>query len=263
MHMQQDTARRTSYAASFGARGSEQLLKRYFRPEDHPYNVLGRAVARRLQCTDTLLDAGCGRSAPVLRSFQGKAARLIGVDLVDFAVDSGDGGLELLCGDLNQIRLETGSVDGIVSRSVMEHLQDPLSTYREFARLLKPGGWVIFLTPNLWDYASLLAKAIPNRFHPMLVAKTEGRAEFDTFPTHYRSNTPGAIRHLANASGFRLESCAHLAQYPNYLMFSAPLFLLGTAYAKLIGRFEMLKHLRGWLLVTMVRKVENSIVPGN
>jgi SAM-dependent methyltransferase len=238
------------------------LRRRYFRSEDHPYNILEREVARRLRPGDTLLDAGCGRTAPVLRSFLGKANRLIGVDLVDFSADASEGGVELLCGDLNRIQVESGSVDGIVSRSVMEHLEDPLATYREFSRLLKPGGWVIFLTPNLWDYASLLSKAIPNRFHPMLVAKTEGRAEADTFPTHYRSNTPGAVERLAKQSGFRLDSCAHLAQYPNYLMFSAPLFMLGTAYAKLIGRFEMLKYLRGWLLVTMVKETENPIVRG-
>jgi SAM-dependent methyltransferase len=247
-------------AVSFGARGSERLLKRYFRPEDHPYNILEREVARRLKSDATLLDAGCGRSAPVLRSFKGKAGRLIGVDLVDFSEEARNGGLELVRGDLTQIHVETGSVDGIVSRSVMEHLQDPLATYREFSRLLKPGGWVIFLTPNLWDYASLLAALIPNRFHAMVVAKTEGRAELDTFPTHYRSNTPTAVSRLAKASGFRVESCEHLAQYPNYLMFSAPLFLMGTAYAKLISRFEMFRYLRGWLLVTMFKEPENPIV---
>ena len=254
--------RESTLRMSIGSRGSEQLLRRYFRPEDHPYNILEREVARRLRAADTLLDAGCGRTAPVLRKFKGKAARLIGVDVVDFAADARNGGLELLCGDLTRVNLESGSVDGIISRSVMEHLQDPLATYREFSRLLKPGGWVIFLTPNLWDYASLLAKAIPNRFHPMLVAKTEGRAEMDTFPTHYRSNSPRAIRRLAKASGFRLESCTHLVQYPNYLMFSAPLFLVGTAYAKVIGRFGILKHLRGWLLVTMVKEAGDR-VPGN
>ena len=43
-------------------------------------------------------------------------------------------------------------------------------------------------------------------------------------------------------------------------MFSAPLFLMGTAYAKLISRFEMFRYLRGWLLVTMFKEAENPIV---
>src|SRR5262249_16837586 len=150
-----------------------------------------------------------------------------------------DVGLDLIRGDLNRINLEAASVDGIVSRSVMEHLSDPLSTYQEFSRVLKPGGWVILLTPNLWDYGSLVASLIPNRFHPMIVAKTEGRAEMDTFPTYYRSNTSGAVKRLAKASGFQIAACKHLVQYPNYLMFSAPLFLVGTWYAKLVGRFEV------------------------
>jgi SAM-dependent methyltransferase len=238
------------------SRGAEQLLHRHFRPEDHPCNILEREVARRLREADTLVDAGCGRTAPLLRAFQGKAARLIGVDLVEFSPEARDAGLELIRGDLNLIKLDTGSVDGIVSRSVMEHLSNPDATYKEFSRILKPGGWVIFLTPNLWDYGSLFAKLIPNQFHPMIVAKTEGRDELDTFPTYYRSNTPGAVKRLAKTSGFQIAACKYLGQYPNYLMFSAPLFLLGTWYAKLIGRFEVFKCLRGWLLVTMVKNTD-------
>ena len=122
---QQDAVRRPSYAASLGSSGAEQLRRRYFRSEDHPYNILEREVARRLRPGDTLLDAGCGRAAPSCCVLFRGANWLIGVDLVDFSADANDAGLELLRGDLNRIQVESGSVDGIVSRSVMEHLRTP------------------------------------------------------------------------------------------------------------------------------------------
>jgi len=61
---------------------AERLQARYFRKEDHPYRVFEREVARLLRPSHTLLDAGCGSGAPVLSKFVGKAARLVGIDLV-------------------------------------------------------------------------------------------------------------------------------------------------------------------------------------
>jgi SAM-dependent methyltransferase len=228
---------------------AERLRVRFFRDEDHPYQILEREVARRLRAGDTLLDAGCGFEAPLLAKFKGKAARLVGVDAVDF--HARPDGVELHRGDLASMPLPDASVDLIVSRSVMEHLVDPLAVYREFRRVLRPGGHVLFLTGNAWDYGSIAARLIPNRFHPWIVARTEGRAEEDVFPTVYRSNTRRAVERWARASGLEIASFRYLGQYPSYFMFNGALFLIATAYEKLLSRFEFLRGLRGWIFVTL------------
>ena len=146
------------------SRLAERLRDKFYRDDVHPYRTFEREVEARLRPTDTLLDAGCGRSAPVLVKFRGKAAHLIGVDVVDFTNEIE--GVELIKGDLANIPVPDASVDMIMARSVMEHITDPLAVYTEFGRVLRPGGQVVFLTANLWDYAALIAKAIPNRFHP-------------------------------------------------------------------------------------------------
>ena len=71
------------------------------------------------------------------------------------------------------IPLEENCVDVMMASSVMEHVTDPARVYGEIYRVLKPGGHFIFLTANLLDYASIIAKLIPNRFHPWIVSKTE------------------------------------------------------------------------------------------
>ena len=199
----------------------------------------------------TLLDAGCGRTVPVLRKYLGRAGRLIGVELVDFT--DVPPGIEAYKADLAHIPLPDACVDVIMSRSVFEHLTDPEAVYREFRRLLRPGGVVIFLTANMWDYGTLVARMVPNRFHAGIVKRVEGRAEEDTFPTAYKTNTRSDIEHLAAATDLRLRQIDYLGQYPNYLMFNAALFLLGTAYDKLVCRFDALRLLRGWILVTVER----------
>jgi SAM-dependent methyltransferase len=227
---------------------AQRLKERYFR-EDHPYLIFEREVEGLLRPEHTLLDAGCGRTAPILAKYRGKARRLIGVDLVDFA--PAIEGLELYKGDLGAIPLEDNCVDVVMSRSVMEHVTDPARVYGEIYRVLKPGGYFVFLTGNLWDYAAIIATLIPNRFHPRIVAKTEGREEHDVFPVAYRTNTRSAINKWASLAGFETITFRYLGQYPSYFMFNGFLFLLATGYEKVISRFHALNFLQGWIFVTL------------
>jgi hypothetical protein len=119
---------------------------------------------------------------------------------------------------------------------------------------MRPGGHLVVLTANLWDYASLIAKLVPNRFHPWIVARTEGRAEEDVFPVAYRTNTYGAVKTWAGQAGFEIVSFEYLGQYPGYFMFNAFLFLLATAYEKIISSVEGLRFLRGWILVVLRKR---------
>jgi SAM-dependent methyltransferase len=227
---------------------AERLKDRFFQSE-HPYCIFEHEVERLLKPEHTLLDAGCGRTAPILAKYRGRARRLIGVDLVDF--DSSVKGLELYHCDLGEMPLESASVDVIMARSVMEHVTAPARVYHEMYRVLKPGGHVVFLTANLWDYASLIAAVVPNRFHPWIVSKTEGRQQHDVFPVAYRTNTRGAVQKWSSRAGFEVVSFSYLGQYPSYFMFNGFLFLLATAYEKLIARYAILNFLQGWIFVTL------------
>src|SRR4051812_40719410 len=169
----------------------------------------------------------------MLTKFRNRARRLVGVDLVDFAPEAE--GLELHQCDLGAMPIGDGCIDVTVARSVMEHVTDPSRVYGEIHRILRPAGRFIFLTANLWDYASLIAKLIPNRFHPWIVARTEGREEHDVFPVAYRTNTRSAIQKWADKAGFEILSFRYLGQYPSYFMFNGGLFLLATGYEKLIS----------------------------
>jgi len=227
---------------------AQRLKEKYFRQE-HPYRIFEREVERYLRPGDALLDAGCGRTAPILVKYRSKARRLIGVDLVDFAPSDSD--IELLKTDIGQIPLASNTVDLVMSRSVMEHVADPAQAYAEVYRILKPGGHFIFLTANLWDYASLIAKLVPNRFHPCIVARTEGRSEHDVFPVAYQTNTRRAVKKWARHAGFEIVSFRYLGQYPSYFMFNGFLFLLAAGYEKLITSIAPFNFLQGWIFATL------------
>ena len=54
--------------------------------------------------------------------------------------------IDIVC-DISNIPEEEGSFDAILYTEVMEHLPDPVATFREFARLLRVGGALIMTAP--------------------------------------------------------------------------------------------------------------------
>lgn len=235
---------------------AQRLLKRYYGDAVHPYRVLEQRLEAMISPGAVLLDAGCGRTAPLLRKYLDRQCRLIGVELVDFT--DIPPGIETHNADLARLPLAAESVDLIVSRSVFEHLTDPQPVYAEFERVLRPGGAALFLTANMWDYGTLAARLIPNRFHARIVRRVEGRAEEDTFPTAYRTNTRRAVERLARNARLRVESFEYLSQYPNYLLFNGVLFFIGMCFERIIARYSVVRSLRGWLLVTLRKPRQRS-----
>lgn len=224
--------------------------------EDHPYRIFERTTLRFAKQTSRVLDAGCGRTSDAGAFLAQRGARVVGLDLVD----DWDERISFAKSNLEQLPLRSESIDLVISRSVMEHLQDPLTVWKEVRRVLKPDGRFVFLTPNLLDYVSLVAKLVPNRLHPAIVRFAEGRQEQDVFPTVYRSNTPRAIRKLCWEAGFEEPSVEYLTQYPSSLCFSRIAFLMGVGYERLV-RIRPLRFLQPWLLVVVRPKVELNRVP--
>ncbi len=234
-------------------KSSDWLQQRFYKNDEHPYRLFEAKVQELVQpSTATILDAGCGRTAPVLRKLASPSRRLIGIDLVD--PSNVPPGIEYHKADLAKMPLEDESVDLVISRSVFEHLEFPQDVYRELNRVLKPGGQVVFLTASLYDYGTVVSRMVPNVYHSKVVKAVEGRDEHDTFPTMYRTNDKSTIEKLSSSVGMKIQSIDYLNQYPNYFKFNAILYALGIVYERITTRFDALKTLRGWILVTLVKK---------
>lgn len=232
---------------------TQELRRKYF-TESHPYQRFEQEVRAAIRRGDLVLDVGCGRAAPLLRRLTDTdAALLTGIDPA--IPEKLVGRPALLPGTLVTTPFLSESRNLVISRSVMEHLYSPRHEYREIARVLVRGGRFLFLTPNLWDYASLIAWITPNRWHPWIVEHTEGRDEADTFPTFYRANTAHRIRKLARTSGLAVERLEYWGQAPTYLQRWPLLFAAGTLYEKVIA--AKWPWLRGWIFGEL-RKAGNT-----
>jgi arsenite methyltransferase len=99
---------------------------------------------------ETVLDLGSGAGADVLISARrvGPTGRAIGLDMTDEmlelaranAAEAGVSNAEFLKGYLEEIPLEDGSVDVVISNCVINLAADKRVVLAEAARVLKPGG---------------------------------------------------------------------------------------------------------------------------
>jgi ubiquinone/menaquinone biosynthesis C-methylase UbiE len=210
------------------------------------------AIGRYLKPGARLLDAGCGSEMEFTREFHGNACTAVGYDIE--CPKLSHPGPSAVQGNLNDLPFKDHTFDVIISKSVLEHLSDPEAVFREFARVLKRDGAVILLTPNKYDYISLIAHATPFSFHRWILGRLLDRTEEDTFPTFYRANTQKRLVSLFQRSGLTPLKVSLFNQYPSYLMFSPLLFRAGIVYERITSASKRLAPLRAWLIAVGQRQ---------
>ena len=203
------------------------------------------------------LDLGCGhRLLPEWRSAQeasllGRATHVVGVDVDLPSLKTHRTIRRLVNGDVGRLPFADGSFDLVTCNMVMEHLDEPAFQLREIRRVLKPGGRLLFHTPNAHGYAVVLARVLPAFARAGLIRWLEGRAEADVFPTYYRCNDAQAIKRLADEAGFVPTFIRYVSSNAHFAVV-LPLALIELLYVRLTraARFE---HLRSNLVVSLIR----------
>ncbi|HNT74206.1 MAG TPA: class I SAM-dependent methyltransferase [Anaerolineae bacterium] len=172
-----------------------------------------------------VLDLGCGRGGIVERL--GSIGHWQGVDpdawsLREHRMPS----LPRSCAGAMHLPFAKGAFDLVVASWVLEHLPRPAQTLREIARILRPGGRLVFLTPNARHPLPWLGQRL-GRLQRTLVPWVYGRAEADAFPTYYRANTAERLAQLAVQAGLVLRRLEYVED-PSYLAWNVPTFVLAV-----------------------------------
>ncbi|WP_374685966.1 class I SAM-dependent methyltransferase [Promineifilum sp.] len=199
-------------------------------------------VRAHLRPDARLLDLGCGRGGLVEQlddvardSYPASSLgprdknpvlRVIGID-PDFASlrEHRLPALPRAAARSDRLPFAAGRFDVVAASWLLEHLVDPAATLAEVARVLRPGGAFVFITPNArhpLTWANRVAGRL-GRAQGRLVARLYGRVEADTFPTAYRANTAATLAALAGAAGLALTDLRAVAD-PTYLAFSPALY---------------------------------------
>ncbi len=234
----------------------DKLFERYYKGKKFSRGLYCERIKQYVSSTHRVLDAGCGRYLEFSKELP-NSAQVTGVDLEPTLETHNEQSPYGVRANLERLPFGDNYFDVVISRSVIEHLEQPGAVFREFHRVLKPGGKVILSTPNKYDYVSVAASLTPYRWHRAFVSKAIQVPADDVFPTLYRANTRRALRKHLTAAGLVEKELDAISHYPVYVMFSPVLFRLGVLYERLTA-LESLRWLRGTLLCVFEKPADSG-----
>lgn len=207
--------------------------------------VYAQAVRHWLRPESRVLDWGCGRGG-LVEQLGHPLSQIVGIDPDWLSLREHRLPLPRAAGVSQALPLAAASCDLVLASWVLEHLAQPQLDLSEAARVLRPGGVLVFITPNR-RHPLISANRWFGRIggQAWLVAHLYSRAQTDTFPAYYRANTAATLQHLATQAGLTLITLHTIAD-PTYLAFNTLLFRLACRLEKHLGPERRL-HLVGVL----------------
>jgi SAM-dependent methyltransferase len=180
-------------------------------------------VAARLPERGRVLDLGCGKNTQ-LAPFRTAEREVWGADFQEHPQLAHPQWFRRLA-PAGSVPFPDATFDVVAACWVLEHVERPVEFLREVARVLRPGGWLVALTPNGQHYATWLIRlfeALPHRLSQGIIRWLYGRAPHDTFRTHYLLNTPARLRKAGRVASLELTGRIGFPN-PDYFSFFPPL----------------------------------------
>ncbi len=188
-------------------------------------------VGRYISAQTRVLDAGCGRGG-IIEAYWNKVKQAVGLDADLASLREHRCLQQLVEGDLECLPFPSACFDLILCSWLMEHLAAPDAVFAELARVLSPSGHLVLVTPNAWNYVTLVQRLIPSRFQEWLTRSIYGREEKDTFPLAYRANTKGSLDAKFGRVGLANEEF-HFVGDPSYVAGNDLLFRLAVWWERI------------------------------
>lgn len=216
----------------------------------------------RLVSADTeWLDLGCGHQLLPWWLKNAKAdqehlasccKRLAGIDAVEDDLARHPYLHERIVGNVENLPFAEGTFNLLTARSVVEHIEAPPLFLREVCRVLRPGGRLLFATPNYLYYQFLAVSVTPEKMKKRLIRFLEGRVEQDVFKAYYRMNTCSAVGRMAAEAGMEVESVETIECPAEFTRLGHPIVDIEKAITVALRR-QWLKPFRA-VIVSVLRK---------
>ena len=227
-----------------------KLIDKYYPETQTKYDISLSLIYKSIQTLKRkkidkllLLDIGCGNKSRIPPR---KDVFLIGTDISFESIRKNKSLSASFVSNVECIPLKSNSIDIAVSNMVLEHLERPWLFFKEIGRILKPSGYLIVMTPCLFNIVTIINKLLPTKVSRFLASILTGEEE--VFPTYYKVNTPNKIKKMAFKN--KLKVCDFIMyQPPPYaFVFSRLICMFVILYYKIINKFECLSPLRGIII---------------
>lgn len=144
------------------------------------------------------VEMACGPGL-ISRAMSGRVGSVVGIDLTEAMLEEaeraaraeGVQNVSFVLGDAASVDFEDASFDGTITRFSFHHIPAPIRVFREMARLVRPGGWVVIgdqITDDDPDGAA---------WHQEIERLRD--------PTHWASQRLSVLREMGAAIGLELD----------------------------------------------------------
>ncbi len=223
----------------------------------HPIVEYERVVARYLCARPHLvvIDAGGGKTCPFAKyNDPVDGAKIISIDVAEEELRGNRDLTETVVANLTQgLPLKAAKADLVVSRTVLEHLDNCDAFVAESWRVLRPGGYTIHVFPSKFAPFAIINQLLPDRLgHKLLDLFQQGSCYFPPghcgFEHHYHRCYFSAIRSLFETQGFDVVDVQFGYYQSYYFDFFVPFFLLSALYEMLLQAFGA-RNLCAYILI--------------
>lgn len=225
------------------SRATERKLKL---PSDKPlWQSFEREAAELIAALpdgSTVLDLGGGRRCVYAHALpEGRNIRIVAVDLSAEELAMNETVDETRVADVSEeLPFPDASVDLILSRALLEHVDGVPAAIENMQRVLKPGGVALHLIPGRWSLFGMAARFLP--FGPLLklvhavMPWTRGQVEFEV---HYDHCDPPSLERLFREGGWRRVDTRICWAQPGYFEAVYPLFLAHAVYERVVRKLRL------------------------
>lgn len=184
---------------------------------------------------DRVLDFGCGNGNYVIDEFRSRIDWACGVDISPTETTNNVCLDEILCLRGGVVPYPDNYFSTVLALWVFEHIQYPALIFKELHRVLKPGGSLIFSTPNRSCLLLRVKSLINGRFSAFFNTGIYGRTKESIYPTFYRANDLATLRKLLDEAGFKYLDL-RLNYEPGFTSFNDLTFILSDLVQGAVGR---------------------------
>ncbi len=171
----------------------ENACRSWFLPRRLWHAHKNKEVVQRVE-GNLVLDVGCG-SGTIVQKLLKNGKNVIGVDIgkkfLSFCTSSYRNALFCMA-DAQNMPFSDNSFDAIVCSEVIEHIDKPEKSLKEFERILRPKGELVITTPNIsvrWAFTEAVWTRIRRR----------------TLETNHKSFTKNRLSFLLDSTGFSIS----------------------------------------------------------
>lgn len=211
----------------------ESLPRRFTRSFQYMHELGAAEEILRRNCETWVLDVGGGRDSPFVHHLpREKRSTVVALDILEDHIRTNRAVDLKIVGDIcGRLPLQNGSMNVVVTRSVLEHLADPRAAINEIYRTLSPNGVCIHVFPARFSPFSLLNRMIPEKIaRRLLFTFFPEWTESCGFPTLYRYCDARAMLKVHTDAGFAIRTLKCRYYQSTYYKFFVPLYLVSLVY---------------------------------